>query len=227
MLYDRIVHGMKPLPPSLLPVADHAAVVPFALEADARKATILHLMFALPDHRAPKALWTRKFESAPDVQAVFDAISSGSVDLMFFGHLTLILGAADLDGIVDRIVKDARDERRARAEEAAEYARERDTVELLKAQKRRGYALELCRKSETVADWEVVYDRAAERDRLCDWLRWQRARFLQFLEFAAEHGNEALTRLLTDEMFETERGVKKQGRGAGGVRPLRMWRGDL
>ena len=217
---------MKSLPSSLLPAADRASDVPFALKADVRKATILHLMFALPDHRTPKTLWTRKFKSDADVQAVFHAVSSGSVDLMFFGYLTLILGAADLDGIVDRIIKDARDERRAQAEDAAEYARGREIVELLTAQKRRGYALKLCRKSETVADWEVVYDRAAERDRLCDWLRWQRARFLQFLEFAAEHGDEALTRLLTDEMFETERRVKKQGRSAGGVRPLRMWRGE-
>ena len=217
---------MKPLPSSLLPVADHTSDVPFSLTADVRKATILHLMFALPDHRTPKTLWTRKFESDPDVQAVFDAVSSGSVDLMFFSHLTLILGTADLDGIVDKIIKDARDQRRAQAEEAAEYAREREIVELFTAQKRRGHALKLCRKRETVADWEGVYDRAAERDRLCDWLRWQRARFLQFLEFAAEHGDEALTRRLTDEMFETERLVKKQGRGAGGVRPLRMWRGE-
>ncbi|MHA3841662.1 hypothetical protein ACX0GZ_10635 [Sphingomonas aestuarii] len=183
-------------------------------------------MFALPDHRAAKTLWTRQFESDADVQAVLDAVSSDSVDLMFFGHLTLVLGTADLDGIVDSIITDARDERRAQAEEAAEYARDHETVELLTAQKRRGFSLKLCRKSETVADWEVVYDRAAERDRLCDWLRWQRARFLQFLEFAAEHGDEALTRLLTDEMFETERLVKKQGRSAGGVRPLRMWRGE-
>lgn len=217
---------MKPLPSSLLPVAAHASDAPFALEADAQEATILHLTFSLPDPRAPKTLWTRKLKSDADVQAVFAAVSSGSVDLMFFGHLTLTLGSADLDGIVDRIVKDARDERRTQKEEAAEYARERETVELLRAKKRRGYSLELCRKSETVADWEVVYDRAAERDRLCDWLRWQRARFLQFLEFAAEHGDEALTRRLTDEMFEAERRVKKQGRGAGGLRPLRMWRGE-
>ena len=65
-----------------------------------------------------------------------------------------------------------------------------------------------------------------KRARLCDWLRWQKERFLEFLDYAAEHGGEALTRMFIDEMFVTERRVKKEGRGAGGMRPLRMWRGD-
>ena len=56
-------------------------------------------------------------------------------------------------------------------------------------------------------------------------MRWQKPRFEAFLGHAAEHGGEALTRLLIDEMFETERRIKKDGRGAGGMRPLRMWRG--
>jgi len=72
----------------------------------------------------------------------------------------------------------------------------------------------------------VTYDRAIERDRLCDWLRWQKTRFLGFLDHATEHGAESLSRMLVDEMFATERRVKKEGRGAGGMRPLRMWRGD-
>ena len=50
--------------------------------------------------------------------------------------------------------------------------------------------------------------------------------FFAFLDHAAEHGDESLARMLVDEMFATERRVKKEGRGAGGMRPLRMWRGD-
>lgn len=76
----------------------------------------------------------------------------------------------------------------------------------------------------SVSAW--TYDRAIERDRLCDWLRWQKDRFLGFLDYAATHGSEALSRMLIDEMFLVERRVKKEGRGAGGMRPLRMWRGD-
>lgn len=63
-------------------------------------------------------------------------------------------------------------------------------------------------------------------DRLCDFVRWQITHFAEFLDFAAQHGAEALTRRLTDEMFEVERRIKKEGRSAGGARPLRMWRGD-
>lgn len=65
-----------------------------------------------------------------------------------------------------------------------------------------------------------------ERDRLCDFVRWQKARFGAFLNHAAELGGEALTRMLIDEMFETEARIEKERRGAGGMRPLRMWRGD-
>ena len=43
---------------------------------------------------------------------------------------------------------------------------------------------------------------------------------------AAEHGDTALEERLTREMFEMEARVKASGMGAGGSRPLRMWRGQ-
>ena len=110
----------------------------------------------------------------------------------------------------------------------AEALRRRDhhIINLYARNAKRGYKLELERKRVGDPEWSVRYDRASERDRLCDWLRWQKPRFGAFLDHAARHGPEALTRLLIDEMFETERRIKKEGRGAGGLRPLRMWRGD-
>ncbi len=111
------------------------------------------------------------------------------------------------------------------AEQAAEAARKDRIVRLYVPKTKRGYALQLQRDSRATPDWQVVYDRQAERDRLCDWLRWQQSRFLDFLDAAANRGAETLTRMLLDEMFETQRRVKKEGRGAGGLRPLRMWRG--
>ena len=114
------------------------------------------------------------------------------------------------------LVADAEDQRR----------RDHQIINLYAPDTKRGYKLELQRKSDGGAEWSVRYDRAIERDRLCDWLRWQKVRFYEFLDHAAAHGTEALTRLLIDEMFETERRIKKEGRGAGGMRPLRMWRGD-
>ena len=110
----------------------------------------------------------------------------------------------------------------ALAEREAKIQSERE--QMRKARQER--ESELQRKSDSHAEWSVRFDRSSERDRLCDWLRWQKPRFGAFLEHAAEHGTEALTRKLVDEMFETERRIKKEGRGAGGLRPLRMWRGD-
>ena len=172
-------------------------------------------------------IWTGDFQTIEDRDAVLVKVRGGGLDLLFLGRVTMTFGSAVMDRIVDRILRTAAAERKQAADQAAEEARQHLLVNLYAREgKHKRHVLELQRESRDRADWKVVYDRAAERDRLCDWLRWQHGRFLGFLEYAAEHGNEALTRLLTDEMFETERRIKKEGRGAGGLRPLRMWRGD-
>ncbi len=199
----------------------------FTLEIDALNTDTLNLLVSPPGSRTtPTVIWSCCLESPEDRTVVLDAIYRNGLDLDFLGHLTMNFGDAEIDAVIDRIVMQARDDRREAAERAAELARKHDIVHLYAPDKKRGYLLELQRKSRDTADWTVVYDRASERDRLCDWLRWQKPRFLDFLDYAAAHGDEALTRLLTDEMFTTERRIKKEGRGAGGSRPLRMWRGD-
>lgn len=199
----------------------------FSLALDAEDERMLRLTASPPGSRsAPILLWTRTFELADNRDAVLARIEDGTLDPVFLGRLTLAFGPDEIDRLVGGIVAEARARREAEGAEAAEQARKHLIVELFARDTKRGHTLELERASRTKPDWKVVYDRAVERDRLCDWLRWQKPRFLGFLDHAAEHGGEALTRLLTDEMFETERRVKKEGRGAGGSRPLRMWRGD-
>ncbi len=199
----------------------------YAIEIDAADPGALSLLLAPPGSRMePTVIWTRRFDTMVDRDAVLDAIHSGAVDLQFLGRLTMIFGDIELGKVVGGIIIAATDARRQAADEAADTARKHQLVNLFTCDTKRGYVLELQRKSRDAADWKTVYDRASERDRLCDWLRWQKPRFLDFLDYAARNGDEGLTRLLTDEMFETERSVKKQGRGAGGVRPLRMWRGE-
>lgn len=199
----------------------------FSLESGIDAANAVSLLMSPPGSRMlPAVIWSRAFDTAEDRQAFLSEIHSARTNLTFLGRLTMIFGGGELDALSDRIVLDARDARRKAEEEAADLASKHLLVNLYAPDTKRGHALELCRKSRTEPDWRVVYDRAAERDRLGDWLRWQKPRFLAFLDHAAAHGAEALTRLLTDEMFETERRVKQEGRGAGGNRPLRMWRGD-
>jgi len=199
----------------------------FVLEAVPSDDLCVTLLVSPPGSRSdPIAIWSRSFDTIDDRNAVLEASYTGDIDLGFLGRLTMLAGGNELDRVTDQTVLDARDARRAAAERAAENVRKHQIVQLYAPDTKRGHALELRRESRNTADWKVVYNRASERDRLCDWLRWQQPQFLGFLDYAADHGDEALTRLMLDEMFEAERRIKKEGRSAGGVRPLRMWRGD-
>lgn len=201
----------------------HAAVGIFSIETDAANPQVIRLISSIDRTRA---LWTRHFGDLADRDAVLERFQSGARDLIFYGRVTMIFGSAAITAAVDRVVKDAQKVRLEQAAAEAQRRRDARVINLYAPDSKRGYKLELRRKSDRDAEWSVRYDRPSERDRLCDWLRWQKPRFGAFLDHAAEHGSEALTRLLIDEMFETERRIKKEGRGAGGMRPLRMWRGD-
>lgn len=176
---------------------------------------------------APIAIWSRRLDTDEDRDTLLDALCKDQLDPVFLGRLTMMFGSATLDELADRLIAAAHAARADETAKAAERARQHYDGSLYAREGEHGrHVLELQRKSCSEAEWSVSYDRAIERDRLCDWLRWQKQRFLGLLDHAAEHGAESLSRLLVDEMFATERRVKKEGRGAGGMRPLRMWRGD-
>ena len=200
----------------------------FHLSQNAKSKRALDLLVQPRGSRAtPTAIWSRRFDTIDDRDTLLGAIKKGRLDPVFLGRLTMMFGSAALDELADRLVAAARAERAEELEEAATRARNHFVVNLYAREGKHGrHVLELQRRSSDKAEWSVTNDRAIERDRLCDWLRWQKDRFLDFLDHAAEHGGEALSRMLIDEMFVTERRVKKEGRGAGGMRPLRMWRGD-
>lgn len=175
---------------------------------------------------APTLVWSYPFEDAADRDMMIDRVRSGSLDLRFLGRLAMIFGGDELDRIASEIADEAQAARRRKREKAAEQARKFKIVELFRVDGKHRFHLELRRASSNDAVWKISYGRAIERDRLCDYMVWQRDRFPSFLDHVEDHGGEALSRLLLDEMFETERRVKKQGHGAGGMRPLRMWRGE-
>lgn len=176
---------------------------------------------------APVVIWSRRFNDDAGRDSLLTAMSKREIDIGFLGRLTMIFGGAALDQMAHALVAAAAARREKEREKEARRARDHLTVSLYAREGKHGrHLLELQRRSSFNADWSVRYDRAVERDRLCDWLRWQKDRFLQFLDHAAEHGDESLARMLVNEMFVTERRVKKEGRGAGAARPLRMWRGD-
>lgn len=229
---------MKPIPFSVSAQTEQLAsrwqqsaiheMVTFHFDADSEDSCVLRLMACLPGSMSEAtSLWSCRFEIAENRDAVLSRIESGALDPVFLGRCAMMFGSEKIDHLIGKIIAEIRREQVTALNEANDLARQHRVVCLYAREtKRGGYTLELERDSRSRPDWKVSYDRASERDRLCDWLRWQKPRFLDFLDYAAEHGSEALARLLTDEMFETERRVKSEGRGAGGMRPLRMWRGD-
>ncbi len=208
------------------PLDDPASA--FHLRQNPRSKRALDLLAQPPGSRgAPTLVWSRRFETIDDRDTLLSAVRSGKFDTVFLGRLTTMFGSAALEELADGLIATARSEKADKLEKAAKRARDHFIVNLYAREGKHGrHVLELQRKSSDTAEWSVTYDRAIERDRLCDWLRWQKERFLGFLDHAVEHGGEALSRMLVDEMFDTERRVKAEGRGAGGMRPLRMWRGD-
>ncbi|MGY2735028.1 hypothetical protein [Sphingomonas sp. UYP23] len=200
----------------------------FHLRQNADHQRVLDLLAQPPGSRAaPSVVWSRRFETAADRDTLLGAVNEGQLDTVFLGRLTMMFGSAALDELADRMVAAARLKLAEEQEKAAQRARDHLVVNLYSREGKYGrHVLELQRLSSNTAEWSVTYGRAIERDRLCDWLRWQRDRFVGFLDHAAEHGGEALSQMLVDEMFMVERRVKKEGRGAGGMRPLRMWRGN-
>lgn len=210
-----------------IPFLDDSASA-FHLSQNAKSKRALDLLVQPPGSRAvPTAIWSRRFDTIDDRDTLLGAVRKGRLDPVFLGRLTMMFGSAALDELADRLIAAARAERAEELEETAKRARNHFIVNLYAREGKHGrHVLELQRRSSDKAEWSVTYDRAIERDRLCDWLRWQKDRFLGFLDHAAEHGGEALSRMLVDEMFVAERRVKAAGRGAGGMRPLRMWRGD-
>jgi hypothetical protein len=208
--------------------ANSATDSAFHFRHGAKGKRTLDLLLLPPGSRAePTAIWSRRFDVAGDRDAVIAGFEERRMDAVFLGRLIMMFGSAALDEVVDTLVVEVRIEREEDIEREAKRARDHFVVNLYARPGKHGrHVLELERKTSSKAEWSVTYDRAIERDRLCDWLRWQKSRFLDFLDHAEQHGDEALARMLIDEMFVTERRVKKEGRGAGGSRPLRMWRGD-
>jgi hypothetical protein len=204
----------------------HKAVGAFSIESDAADPHFLLLVINGVGSGGTWTPWKRHFGDLADRDAVLERFQSGALDLTFLARLTMIFGPATITKAVDRVVESGRKIRRAQAESEDKRQRDREIINLYAPDTKRCFKLALQRKSDDDAEWSVRYDRAIERDRLCDFVRWQKARFGTFLDYAAKNGGEALTRMLTDEMFETEARIKQQGRGAGGMRPLRMWRGD-
>lgn len=152
----------------------------FHLSQNAKSKRALDLLAQPPGSRAaPTVIWSRRFDTIDDRDTLLGGVKKGRLDPVFLGRLTMMFGSATLDELADRLIAAARIERAEEQEKAAKRARNHFIVNLYAHEGKHGrHVLELQRKSSDKADWSVTYDRAIERDRLCDWLRWQKGRFL-------------------------------------------------
>lgn len=215
-----------PVPPVAdAPLVERAPA--FRLSADAGHPARLHLLMQpAGSTTAPEVIWSQDCASVAECEAVLAALDEQGIDPAFLGRQALLLGTSTLEATIDAIVTVER-ERAAKAEkEERERVAAHARICSYAPDKKGWFYLELQRESASEPEWSIAFRGRAERERLRDWLRWQGARFAEFLDYAAEHGAQALEKRLIDEMFETEKRVKKEGRGAGGARPLRMWRGE-
>lgn len=146
--------------------------------------------------------------------------------LCLWGRIATFLGAEALGPAVTKMINEEEVRLREAEERAAEQERARKQVDSYIGDEKHAFTISLRRASEQDDAWIISFRGRAERERLRDWMRWQSKRYLEFLEYAETNGSAALERRLVDEMFETETRVKKAGKAAGGLRPLRMWRGD-
>lgn len=187
------------------------------------------LLFERPGTNSTVRIWSSVFGSRAECTAILAVAKEQADRLEFWGRLVLSLGPAPLDQIIAVIACKARKARKEAIEDAErrrKKAAARRVIHLYIRERKGRFYLDLERASDNAPGWSIRFDGRSERDRMCDWLRWQKANFGEYLAYAAANGDHALEKRLVDEMFETEARLRKEGRVAGGLRPLRMWRGE-
>lgn len=138
------------------------------------------------------------------------------------------------DSIRSSVVKDAEHEAEVLAVAAEQERLDRDdrlrlhqSIDLfIHDPKGRRPGLSLQSGDGAKAFFDMRFSEKWERERILDWLRWQKPKFREFREVVEQDGAVALERLIIAGMRETEADVRKRGLSGGGRRPLRFWRGE-
>jgi hypothetical protein len=193
---------------------------------DSDEARVTLLLQPMGSTAPPREIWSHNCDSAAEAERVIAQLEAHGDGAAFFGRLLLLLGPQQLDAEVVAMVAAERERVAMEEAEALEKAAAHMRVSCYAPDKKGWFYLTLERDSASKPEWSIAFRGRAERERLRDWLRWQGDRYLEFLNYADEHGADALEKRMISEMFETEKRVKREGRGAASTRPLRMWRGE-
>ncbi len=178
----------------------------------------------------PVVIW-RRFTSQGEASDIFVWMSEHQDQWHYWGRLVILFGEQALEAIavqaalLDAGIRAAEEERvRLEREDQERRHRKIELFILDNATKRPG--LSLASGDEKKPFFVMRFSEKWERERVLDWLRWQKHRFLEFRNLHASEGADALERVIIAGMRATEIEIKAAGTAFGGRRPLRFWRGE-
>lgn len=176
------------------------------------------------------ALWAADLGSRP-AREVFDWMVARPDQWPLWARLACLFGDEAVSAVVvegaERDAERAAMEKETSRLEAEERRRLHERVELFvldPKNKRPGISLES--GDENRPFFVMRFSEKWERERVLDWMRWQKQRFREFRTLVESEGAVALERIIPAGMRTTEADVKRRGLGSGGRRPLRFWRGE-
>lgn len=198
----------------------------FRFESDAQDELVVRVLEQPKDCATSTILWERICATANDRDGITQGFHANPGRFLCLCRMAASFGSAILDQAAADFELEHRQKLETKQRKQEEKRRQWLIIRLYATEDTHGFYLELRRDSERKTEWKIAFRGRAERERMRDYLRWQQPRFGDYLRYAEEHGWEALSRLVIDEMFEVERWVKAEGKSAGGARPLRFWRGQ-
>lgn len=197
---------------------------------DVRASSVL-LVRPVPGHEGQRdAIWS--VDVGPDrARLVFDWMAERAGQWPLWARLACLFGEQAVTTIVVNGAERDGEQAAARLEEARLREEDRrrlhqrvDLFVLDQKNKRPGVSLESADEGKPF--FVMRFSEKWERERVLDWMRWQKPRFQEFRNLVEAEGAVALERVVIAGMRETEADVKRRGLGSGGRRPLRFWRGE-
>ena len=173
----------------------------------------------------------RSYVGAERAKLVFDWMGGQPSQWPLWGRIAVLFGEAALRPLIVAAAEreaetTARDAEKARIRDEARIHRHGQVGLFILDAKGDRAGLSLKSGDESSSFFVMRFSEKWERERVLDWLRWQKDRFVAFRHIHESEGSVALERLIIAGMRETEARVKTQGLSSGGRRPLRFWRGE-
>ena len=173
----------------------------------------------------------RSYVGADRADMVFDWMVGQTSQWPLWGRIAVLFGEAALRPVITEAAERethlaVQEAEEARLLEEARLQRHSQVELFILEGKGNRAGLSLKSGDEHSPFFVMRFSEKWERERVLDWLRWHKDRFVTFRDIHDSDGSVALERLIIAGMRETEAHIKAQGQSSGGRRPLRFWRGE-